>query len=454
MGTVIALEAHSTVNDFTPQHNPVALANCRMVQQTIEMAIDAALQGAVVGLNTAMPAGELRKITAAADDLMKKALETPADTAAMKEAVRAAQKITVLRNSVYYTQWLTGHMRKGQQIAKDISYAHYNAKGTGIPERESGAPRLEFPSVRGHGFCGNVFGVMDDNALSQADQVMGFVSDHMSEVRRLVEQLFNSFFIKDQEDLGDKALEEIMDFEVWSTQSARSYDGVEKFVLALLLPRNHKLIRHRPIAGSVRNSMLSELMAASRQYIKCEERDDAAELCEQDKDLKPKKRQGIVCPPKYPRLRCKAGRWTKKQIFNSEKQLSGLEGADKFAGIGIDFADMVSNSVDRFYTMGTDSYSPRIMFAEGHMIDPAKLAHLPVAISKVKTVHPGHTIVDFPFSCGDWKSNCTTAFLDRINVNIKDEPELRAGPLINVSSPYIYICLLPHRKSLIALSAY
>jgi hypothetical protein len=183
--------------------------------------------------------------------------------------------------------------------------------------------------------------------------------------------------------------------------------------------------------------MISELLAASRQYLKCEERDDAAEVCEQDKALDVTKRKGLYCPPDHPKLRCQSAHVTKKQIFNHDKMLIALKGGgDKFATNGIELSDLYSNSLQRYFVMGTDSYSPRGLYLQGEIADPSKMAYLPVTVSKVKTVHPGQHHMNFPYSCGDWTSNCTAAFITRVNVDIQHEWELRTTILTRVR-PYL-----------------
>lgn len=180
--------------------------------------------------------------------------------------------------------------------------------------------------------------------------------------------------------------------------------------------------------------MVSELLAASRQYIKCEERDDAQEVCKEDRNLPPSRQVGLFCPETYPRLRCQAGYWTKKQLFNSEKNLPALHGKDSFTGFGMDLQALFLNSIDRYYIMGTDAYSPRGLWADGQIVEPSKMGHLPVAVSRVRTIYPSLLRHHFPFSCGNWASNCTSAFINRINVDIQDEWELRSLELVTVSN--------------------
>lgn len=101
---------------------------------------------------------------------------------------------------------------------------------------------------------------------------------------------------------------------------------------------------------------------------------------------------------------------------------------------GVDTHRMILNSIERFHIMGIDSYTSRQPYTDGRIVEAATMGFLPVVISKVPTIRPGpkksHHV--FPFSCGDWTSNCTPAFLDRINVNVNEEWDLRHRELMNV----------------------
>jgi hypothetical protein len=434
MGTAVGLEAHAAVDGFTPQHDKVRAANCQLAKTVAEMVVDVGIQAGVMGVNLGQFSGALGAMSARADKLMAQAKISNN----YKQAVRASQQLNMARNSMYYTQWGTGVGRKGQSAGQQLHDAHYNAKGSQVPEREIKEPRLEFPMIKGHGLCGNVFGVIEDNAGAQVDQLVAFVNEQLHGLRYSVEQLFNSLFIKDQGDLGDVALQDIMDLKEWSGESTRFYADLEVSVLHPFVLGISQLTRDRKVKAAIRNIMISELMAASRQYLKCEERDDAVEICKQDKKLAAKKRGSLYCPPDHPKLRCQAGMWTKRQIFNHEKELPAFKEGEKSSTQGIELSDLFSNSLERYFVMGTDSFTPRGLYGKGRVIDPLKMAHLPVAVSKVRTVHPGHHGKGFPFSCGDWTSDCTAAFMDRINVNIADEWETRSTALVRVSSTLLY----------------
>lgn len=184
---------------------------------------------------------------------------------------------------------------------------------------------------------------------------------------------------------------------------------------------------------SIESGLMTALLASSRQYIKCEIRDDAAEVCKQDlATLDPVVLKSMFCPANHPNVRCQAALWTKKKLFNHDKFIVPLDGKDIFDQQGIDRIQLFQNSIDRYFALGKDSYTSRPVIVDGKMEEPHKMAHMAVSMSKVRTVNPGKRHLDFPFSNGDWTSNLTPAFLHYIRVNITDEWEMRRQPLHKV----------------------
>lgn len=211
-------------------------------------------------------------------------------------------------------------------------------------------------------------------------------------------------------------------------------------------PKEHQLTRGRTADDALTNSMISALLASSRQYMKCEERDDAAEICRQDAiTLDGTARQSMFCPPTHPKLRCQASLFTKKQLFNHDKHLPALEGEDQLAAYNIDREKMFQNSIDRYYALGEDSYSSRALYVDGKVKDPQSIAFLAVSVSKVRTINPGPHHTDFPFSNGDWTSHLTPAFLQHIRVNVTNEWDMRRQPLHKVGH---LICVDCHTKNI------
>lgn len=224
MGTALGHEAHIIVDSFTPQHSKVKLARCEFAKDVTEMAIDVTIQMGVMSVNAGQFTGALGAMATRAERLMLEAKRKND----YKKAIRAAQQLNLARNSMYYTQWAVGTARKGYKTGQKVSDAHYADKGSKLPERE--VPRLEFPLIKGHGMCGNLFNVHEDNASAQVDQLILFIHEQLHALRYTVEQVFNSLFIKEQEDLGDVALEDIMGLEKWEGVPMRSYEGIEKYV--------------------------------------------------------------------------------------------------------------------------------------------------------------------------------------------------------------------------------
>lgn len=221
MGTAVSLEAHLHIDMFTPQNDNVKATQCQLTKDLAEIVLDITVMSGIVFVNAFQFVGPLAEMATKADDLMTVAKES----GNYKEAVRAAQKLNLARNSLYYAQWALGEGRKGVSSGQNLADARLNAAGSQLPERER--PRMEFPYVKNHGFCGNVFGVIDDNAVAQVDQMVVFINDHLHGLQYIGEQLFNSFFIKQQEEMGDVSLVDIMKAEDWPGDSARSYEGIE-----------------------------------------------------------------------------------------------------------------------------------------------------------------------------------------------------------------------------------
>lgn len=224
MGTAVGLEAHTTIDGYTPQHDKVRAAQCQLAKDTAEMVVDVTIQAGVMAVN----AGQFTGVIAVMAIRAERTMEGAKQTGDYKQAVHAAQQLNLARNSMYYTQWTIGQARKGYSAGRKFSDVRYNDRESQLPGRE--IPRLEFPHIRGHGLCGNVFGVVEDNAGSQVDQLIVFINDQLHGLRYTVEQVFNSLFVKEQEDLGDVALEDIMRIKDWHGQSTRSYEGLELYV--------------------------------------------------------------------------------------------------------------------------------------------------------------------------------------------------------------------------------
>jgi hypothetical protein len=166
-------------------------------------------------------------------------------------------------------------------------------------------------------------------------------------------------------------------------------------------------------------------MAASMQYLKCEYRDDAAEVCSHHQDIKDaNQRKSMYCPPDDPRVRCMAAAWTPKSKHNHENILPG---SDNFPLYGSDLQELMANSWERYAAMGEGSFLTDTLVIDEERAPPSKMLYLAVSASKVRTIETegkiGHH-KNFPFSSGDWTSNVTPAFLDRMRIDLSKEKDL------------------------------
>jgi hypothetical protein len=223
----LAVEAHALLMGFTPQHDSVRLASCQFTQDLSQILVDIFIQAGIVGLNLGQFTGAMRTMSETADGLMVQARVT----GDYGKAVRAAQRLNLARNSVYYTQWTTGEVRKYQASSKRLSDAIYNAKESVVAGRTP--PRLEFPLIKGHDFCGNVFGVIENSSEQQVDEMVKYINTHLDGLRYAISTLFDSLFIKDEDTLGEVALRDLMMDIDWDDVSTRDYGDLEVYVLGL-----------------------------------------------------------------------------------------------------------------------------------------------------------------------------------------------------------------------------
>jgi hypothetical protein len=188
---------------------------------------------------------------------------------------------------------------------------------------------------------------------------------------------------------------------------------------------------------ATRYTVITELQAASRQYLKCEWREDAKQVCEHHLEKENKiGRQSRYCPPDVP-VRCQAASFQKKQHFDHEKPLIGLQNG-KYHELGINVTRMLEVSWIRYQIGGPESFSYGSMFHDGQLAEADTRLYLPVCLSTINTVESFSNKgkkerYRLPYSCGNWASNETAAFMDRIQVNVVDEKWLRETNLPQVS---------------------
>lgn len=226
--TVVALESHTLVNTFTPGFSRTRDAHCKFAKAVTQVAVDTVIQLGIMSINQGSYGGPLAEMATAAERFAMAAKKLQGNKEMLKLAIRAAQKAHLAKNSLYYAQAGIGLSRKGQQAGEDLRNAYYVEKGSKVQPRP---PQLEYPLVKGHGTCGNIFGVIDDTSASQTDHLVTFINMHLLTIGYTIEQLFDSFFIKDAEDLGDLALIEVMKFDGWTGKSTRVYGNVVQFVI-------------------------------------------------------------------------------------------------------------------------------------------------------------------------------------------------------------------------------
>jgi hypothetical protein len=217
------------VKSFSPGYVKTRDAQCQFVKTMAQLAVDILIQVGLVALNQGAYSEALAEMASAAQVFAHAAKVASDNKALMRLSIKAAQKAHLAKNSLYYTQAAVGLGRKGVQAVDDVRNAHYVDRGSKVPSRD-GPPRLEYPLIKAHGMCGNLWGVIDDTSAAQTDQLIEFISMHMLAIGYSIEELFNSIFFKDNEELGELALIGIMKFDGWTGRSIRSYEYSAQFV--------------------------------------------------------------------------------------------------------------------------------------------------------------------------------------------------------------------------------
>jgi hypothetical protein len=179
--------------------------------------------------------------------------------------------------------------------------------------------------------------------------------------------------------------------------------------------------------------MASKLLAGARSYMKCEERDDAADVCARQYNPKnPKSNLSRYCPPNT-NVRCQMARWTFQGKNNHEDFVAGfMEGG--FEKYGISPQALMENSWKYYQNNRGGKRDYREVLDKHNLNSRDELLHIPICVSSVKTIEDiwpndwnfetNHWRKGFPFSCGNHTSDESPSFLNDININPFKEHEL------------------------------
>lgn len=174
--------------------------------------------------------------------------------------------------------------------------------------------------------------------------------------------------------------------------------------------------------------------------MKCEIRDDAQELCQQEIDHPSNNASHASrwCPPDS-NMRCQMARWTKQHKRNHEDFVPGLVGGG-FERYNMTPEILMQSSFQNFNRERAGALKWNDMMTT--VTEPHHMLHLPVCLSKVKTIQeimPPSFSDDlkwrkgFPFQCGDKFSNESRPFMEAANINPAAEPSL-----YGVTLPKVY----------------
>lgn len=224
----ISLEAGNLLSKFTPQHDQHQAARCQFVKDVAEIVFDVAFQGGVVFFNTGAFNGPIAILAERSETLAKEAIKKTATKAQKFKSALVAQQLVLARQSAYYTQWGAGEGRKAGQGARKLYNSRYREKESSVKDRFT--PRLEFPMIKGHGFCGVVMGVTDDNSGPQTVELIKFILETLGAMRETLSDLFDSFFIKDKDGLGKAMMKAVMEDMDWIRGSSRNVAEIEAYI--------------------------------------------------------------------------------------------------------------------------------------------------------------------------------------------------------------------------------
>lgn len=216
-------KAGELIANFTPQHNKVRAAQCQAVKDAAEIAADIAMQAAVMSVNGGAFAETLKRLTIQTEATVQGLIDNKKP---FFEIAAARQKAHFARQAANYVQWGVPQGRKIYKATTSYTQVSYLDRESGVKERLP--PRLEFPMIKGHGFCGNVMGVIDDNSGAQGDELKKWILEFLKALQEILEDLFDSLFNKEKEDIGRVLMTSIMEDMDWTEDTSRVVLKIQK----------------------------------------------------------------------------------------------------------------------------------------------------------------------------------------------------------------------------------
>lgn len=173
--------------------------------------------------------------------------------------------------------------------------------------------------------------------------------------------------------------------------------------------------------------------------MKCEEREDALEMCKADSKKSKLTQMSRFCPK--PNIRCQAECYPKQERNHKATFVHGMPKAFQAHDISPEY--LLNSSWNHYIVHGTErSTITGKTIDEGQIAEKDDMLYLPVAMSKVKTIQDIDRRTKFsnklPWSSGGFKSEDTKIFLKSINIHIPQERELARGsmPRVSITTPF------------------
>jgi hypothetical protein len=166
-----------------------------------------------------------------------------------------------------------------------------------------------------------------------------------------------------------------------------------------------------------------------KNYLKCScEREDYKESCS-DEHRNAKFR---YCPEDGRNCSCQVQGWTSQDLENHETEFLGFENLEKY---GFNITQVLQSTYDHYWQYGNSPPAPKIGTDIAFTSDMSGL-FLPTCVSKRVNLTDFDGKMEgyldrkrqqqFPCTCGDWRSNETTAFMRKIYMGY-DQSDMITG---------------------------
>lgn len=278
------------------------------------------------------------------------------------------------------------------------------------------ADRLGMTQSTATGFCGNVFGVTEDENPVRERELIKFTINYLDDIRYGIAETFATLIGRDLHKQDNDILRMFMTLDHWSVESeteAKKTFGEQEKQLQL----------------NLESYLIKELLSSSRCFVECNEVTNIDRFCPKTLTAKQEKSsvefQHRFCPDG--KTVCKAECMAKKQYWNDKLPIISYE---KLSDYNSSLGDLMEKSWKHYNLPESDPYSVQSLVTNGKHTQSDELLHLPVCYSTSDTIgtfNKAHKYQKrFPFSCGrNFTSADTPEFFKEINVLTAGESNTR-----------------------------